>query len=77
MSIEYEFRMLQLEKDNVMGMLRVYTGDKSDLQDIIQHLTDDRTFAQQRITILERRIADLESRLAEQKTDIKANKSGE
>ena len=65
-SIEYEFRMLQLEKENTMGMLRVYARDKLDLEDTIRHLTDERTFAQQRNHILERKIMELESKLAKE-----------
>ncbi|CAI7631044.1 unnamed protein product [Penicillium pancosmium] len=41
MGVGYEFRMLQLERDNAMGMLRVYAGEKSNLETTIQHLTND------------------------------------
>lgn len=66
MSIEYEFSMLQLENENIRGMLRVYAGDKLDLEDTIRRLTDDRTLARQRNQILERKIMELESKLAKE-----------
>lgn len=75
-SIEYEFRMLQLEKENIMGMLRVYAGDKLDLEDTIRHLTDERTFAQQRNQILERKLMELESKLAKETMVVKQTKVG-
>lgn len=66
MSIEYEFSMLQLENENIRGMLRVYVGDKLDLEDTVRRLTDDRTLARQRNQIMERKIMELESKLAKE-----------
>lgn len=59
--------MLQLERDNAMGMLRVYAGEKSNLETTVQHLTNDIILATERNRALEKKIADLECRLAERR----------
>jgi hypothetical protein len=48
-------------------MLRVHAGDKSNLETILQHLTNDITVVTEQNRALEKRNADLESRLAERK----------
>lgn len=47
-----------------MGMLRVYASDKSNIENRVQHLTNDITLAIERNRALEKRNADLECRLA-------------
>jgi hypothetical protein len=42
-----------------MGMLRVYADDKSNLETILQHLTNEITVVTERNRALEKRIADL------------------
>ncbi len=65
LSLTFEFRILHLERDNLMGMLRVYDGDNFNLETKIKHLTKDITLATRRNKALKTRVADLECRLAE------------
>lgn len=60
-SIGYEFSMLQLERNNLAGMLQLYERDKAHLEDCIQHMEET---AKQRNDMLANKIKDLEAKLA-------------
>lgn len=60
-SIEYEFSMLQLERNNLASMLQFYGRDKTHVEDCIQHVKET---ARQRNERLTQEIEELMAKLA-------------
>lgn len=70
MTVIYEFRILRLEKDEVMNMLHASTRDNYQLEQHIQELVDGIEIVEGRIESLFEEFMDLVSEITETESEI-------
>lgn len=70
MTVIYEFRILRLEKDDVMNMLHPSTRDNYQLEQHIQELVDGIKIVEGRIESLFEEFMDLVSEITETESEI-------
>lgn len=67
-SNEYEFSMLQLERNNLASMLQLYERDKAHFEDCIQHVEQTAKQQNERLT---QKIEELKAKLAGKEVEEK------